>query len=320
MSPTIGFILLTHNKPHQIVRLVQTLNRMFDRPPIVSHHDFSKCDLPLATFPENFAVVRPHEITGWGIFSVVEGTFRAIELMYKAPNPPDWFVLLSAADYPIKSANQILDDLSSGGFDVYNENVEITYKQYLDSVRLGGTEGSVDNWFKECYERYRVAKFEVQYPNRRLGITKRVITLRHPLLTKFLTPFSSGFRCFAGGQWFSANRKAAEYLINFHRSQPKLANHYRRLERLGDAKTYSQMVIPDESYYQTVLCNAADLQVKNDNRRYVNWFPIEGDRPPKTLLMEDLPILLKSPAHFARKFDIDRDSQVLDELDKVIGL
>ncbi len=43
MSPTIGFNLVTLNKPHQIVRLVETLNR-FDRSLIVAHHDFSNRD------------------------------------------------------------------------------------------------------------------------------------------------------------------------------------------------------------------------------------------------------------------------------------
>jgi hypothetical protein len=33
--------------------------------------------------------------------------------------------------------------------------------------------------------------------------------------------------------------------------------------------------------------------------------------------MEDLPKLLSSTDHFARKFDIDQDARVLDELDAV---
>jgi len=307
MAPTVGFIMVTYNKPHQILRLVTTLNRMFDRPPIVSHHDFSKCDLPLATFPENFAVVRPHEITGWGIFSVVEGMLRALKLMYESPNPPDWFMLISAADYPIKPADRILSDLVTGDYDAYIDYEEVVYNQ--------GRE-----WLRTCYERYCVAKFRLTYPNRKLGLTKRTITLKNPLLAQPFVPFSKNLRCFAGSHWFSANRQAAEYLLEFHRTKTALADHYRWLESCGDMKSYNQLVIPDESYYQTVLCNAPNLKVQNKDFRYIDWSsPIPGDRP-KTLLMADLPDLLNSPAHFARKFDIDRDAQILDELDKVIGL
>lgn len=39
----------------------------------------------------------------------------------------------------------------------------------------------------------------------------------------------------------------------------------------------------------------------------------------KTLSIEDLPALLSSPAHFARKFDIDGDARILDELGVVTG-
>jgi hypothetical protein len=34
--------------------------------------------------------------------------------------------------------------------------------------------------------------------------------------------------------------------------------------------------------------------------------------------LEDLPRLLASPAHFARKFNLEVDSKIFDELDKII--
>jgi hypothetical protein len=35
------------------------------------------------------------------------------------------------------------------------------------------------------------------------------------------------------------------------------------------------------------------------------------------MVMEDLPHLLASSCHFARKFDIDLDSNILDQLDTI---
>ncbi|MCC5616974.1 hypothetical protein LC605_18200 [Nostoc sp. CHAB 5836] len=79
--------------------------------------------------------------------------------------------------------------------------------------------------------------------------------------------------------------------------------------------TYSNLKYTDESYFQTILAHAPNLKLKNDRRRYIDWST--GGPHPKVLLMEDLPNLLASSAHFARKFDIDRDSNILNELDRI---
>lgn len=292
MIPTVGFILLTHCKPHQIIRLVTRLNCMFDHPQIVCHHDFSKSDLPVDTLPTNVFLVRPHLQTGWGRFSVVEAMLRALKLMYETLASPDWFILLSGADYPIKPARQILYDLASSSHDVYIHYEQINYNAYER------------DWQRLCFERYCVVKLWFPFLNRKFRF-KQEVTLRYPLLTRFFLPFSNKLRCFAGEHWFCANRKAAKYLIEFHSTKPSLASHYRRVD------------IPEESYYQTILCNAPHLKVQNNNWRHLDWS--KGGAHPKTLMSEDLPKILASSAHFARKFDIDTDVRILNELDAIVG-
>ncbi len=108
MSSSIGFVLLTHRNPEQIHRLIDHLNKMFNYPTIVCHHDFSKCDLSVDNLPKNISFARPNIQTRWGDFSLVEATIQAIKLMYESANCPDWFILLSGSDYPIKTAKEIL--------------------------------------------------------------------------------------------------------------------------------------------------------------------------------------------------------------------
>lgn len=67
-SQSIGFILLTHTKPLQIHRLINTLNRMFNYPVIVCHHDFDKCELSVDALSKNVLLVRPHIKTEWAGF------------------------------------------------------------------------------------------------------------------------------------------------------------------------------------------------------------------------------------------------------------
>lgn len=298
MTPTVGFILVTYNKIHQIIRLVDTLNRMFDHSAIVCHHDFSKSDLPLDTLPKNVQLVHPYVITRWGSFSVIDAALQAVGLMYETPASPDWVILLSGADYPIKPAKQILRDLNSSSYDVHIQYEKIVYNAYER------------DWQRLCYERYCSMRVWFPFVNRNLRLTKRQVIVKNPLFTAPFLPFEKNLHCFAGEGVFCANRKAAQYLIKFHRTKQGLASHLRRLER-------HSIICPDESYYQTIFCNAPDLKVQNNNWRYVDW--ATESHHPKTLMLEDLPKLLASSAHFARKFDVDTDARILDKLDTIIG-
>jgi len=290
MNTLIGFILITHTKPQQIIRLMTKLNKMFDNPLIVCHHDFSKCNLAVDAIPKNVSFVYPHLHTGWGEFSTVEATVRAIQRMYEAPTNPDWFVLLSGADYPIKSSGQIVHDLTSSPHDAHIHFEQIKYKAY----EVG--------WHRSYYERYcSVRLLSFPFLTRRLNLVRRELRLTHPVLTTPFLPFSEKFHCFGGSSWFCANRRAAEYIIEFHKTRPDVTLHYQGVKNA------------DESYFQTILANAPHLKLHTNNWRYTDWSL--GDDHPKTLGMEDLPQLLASSAHFARKFDIDVDQTILDELD-----
>jgi hypothetical protein len=293
MSLKLGFVLLTHDKPHQAIRLVKRLNHMFDAPPIAWHHDFTRCDLPLDRTTKNIRFVRPHVDTAWGTFSLIEAMLKALEILF-AKNAPDWFVLLSGADYPIKPADKIVRDLSMSPYDAHIAHERIRYDHYER------------DWQRVCHERYCSAKLRVTAMNRKSGMATREIRVSDPHMAAPFLPFSSELRCFAGEHWFCANRSAADYLIAFHQTKPALANHYRNLDSYG--------MFPEESYYQTVLCNAPHLTTSANHWRYIDWWTHAGSRP-KVLLMEDLPKLRESTAHFARKFDADTDAKVLDALD-----
>lgn len=299
MSFQVGFVLLTHGNPPQILRLVDTLNRMFHQPAIVCHHDFSKCELPLAEFSPNLSFVRPATSTAWGRFSIVEATLRGVAELFARPNPPDWFVLLSAADHPIKPARSILDELGTSPFDAHVEHHALSYASQRDANER--------QYFRRyCTYRTHLPGFGPDSPR---GLRMHSIT--QPWLTRFLTPFSGAFRCYRGSQWFSANARAAEALLRHHRDHPELARHYLRQERY-------RLICPDESYIQTILANAPELRVSSDNLRLADWG--QGGAHPRTLTVADFPALVQTGAHFARKFDPTVDAGILDLLDRHIGI
>lgn len=130
---------------------------------------------------------------------------------------------------------------------------------------------------------------------------------------------------YIGGQWKILSRKTVEFI-----SGSPLVDKFRNY--------YKNTLIPDESFFQTVLMNT-DLEttIINDDKRAIIWIPdialkirkgvntkkdtqsqIESGKiklRPKIFSIKDLPFLFSSSAFFARKFDETVDAKVLDALE-----
>lgn len=284
----IGFILLTHTNPPQILRLVHTLNVMFGNPPIVCHHDFGKCVLEEQELPANLLFVKPWFDTSWADFSVVEGMLESLKLLLAQTKTVDWLIVLSGADYPIKSAQTIYKELSEATVDAFVEHIHIHPSYPLDSAQ----------------QEYRRRYLRVMLPinGRQIPLNRIPVPLPFYVMRQF-TVWRGNFECYVGSQWFCANRKSAEYLLNFHdRHSSKTSPFFRGVP------------CSEESYPQSILCNTPDLRIANDNLRYIEMVGAHA----KTLTSADLPKLLASRAHFARKFDLSVDAKVLDAIDQAI--
>jgi len=282
-QPAIGFVLVTYKQPEQILRLVHALNSLYGEPPIAIHHDFGQCDPGVARFPGNVDFVRPHVATGWGTFGVAEGTVRALEILYGSGDGPRWFTLLSGCDYPLQPAARVLDDLDRGVYDAHIEHARIT-----PSAPPG-------SWERLCVDRY--LRTSLRLPWQR----EASLHVRQPLIVGPFLPWSRRFQCFAGSQWFSANRDAARTILHSHQHNPRLRRFYERVQ------------VVDESYFHTILANTPGLKLNNHNWRYIDWG--SGGAHPRTLSSADLPAALASGCHFARKFNEATDPAPLDQLD-----
>ncbi|MBD1821101.1 hypothetical protein H6F51_01000 [Cyanobacteria bacterium FACHB-DQ100] len=291
MTPVVGFILLTHAHPNQIRRLVDRLNRLFDQPPIVCHHDFLQCPLSIKSFSSNVSFVDPPMRTRWAEFSAVEATVRAMVQMQHRVDRPQWTILLSGSDYPIKSADQILADLNATEADAHM-SAELIQPSNLKSV-----------WHREMHNRYYTRWIPMPKSIAdALKLNWQRLRLKPEILMRPFVPYNSKLQCYAGSQWFAANQRAIDYIVNFHYTRPQLANHLR------------WVMFSEETYFQTIVANALDLKINTNDWRYKDWSM--GGPHPKTLDQSDLPKLQASSAHFARKFT--PDAPVLDDLDRII--
>ena len=295
----IGFVIISHANPEQLLRLTRRLDSMFPDAKMSCAHDFGQTSLDPACYPSSASFVRPHVSTRWAHISVLHAAMRALRELYEKEDP-DWFVLMSSSDYPVVAADTILNELKTGRYDAYLDFREITSRARFGPLCLDATFGPA--WPPLAYDRY-VTK-EVNYPwvTKRLRLTRRTLTIRHPWLVWPFHPFRSNLRCFGGDTWFTANRRVARVLLDGYEKEKPLIKHL------------SNRMVPDEAFYQTVICNQPGLCINGDNKRYADWSL--GGSHPKFLEVGDLPAIAASGAHFARKFR--PGSPALTLLDRVI--
>jgi len=296
----VGFVIVTHRDPEQVLRLVVRLRDLFGPVvPIAIHHDFGQCPLDTKLFPRGVSFVRPHFATRWGAWGVVEGELAALRLLYGGgvETHPEHVVLLSGADYPVAPAQRVLADLRSCGADAYLDARPVhpwrRTRQVPGPLGLGPNAGPSNE--QVCFRRYYSSTF---HP---LGMRVRV---KSPALAPLLAPFSRRFRCWAGETWWTLGHRGVAYLLSFHEERPEIVRWFAGKE------------LPEEAYVHTVVCNAPGLRVELRPYRYVDW---SSRAPhPRTLDEGDVRELFQSGAHFARKFA--PHAPVLDVIDRALGL
>lgn len=108
---------------------------------------------------------------------------------------------------------------------------------------------------------------------------------------------------YIGGQWMILTRNCCEFLSNS--AEVKKFEEY-----------YLNTLIADESFFQTVLMNTSfEGVIINDDKRAIIWIP-DGDIKlrPKTFTENDFAFLQKDNHLFARKFDDNIDSKIIEDI------
>jgi len=303
----LAFLVLSHSHPQQVYRLVSRLVEMYNAP-VAIHHDFDKSAIDVSRFsrlPVRF--VQPHVVTNWGGLPVVDAVLRALELLRDWLDP-DWVMLLSGSDYPIRRADDVIADLGESSFDGYLDHRRIRY-DLISSWSSSGNSSPPYGFQRstypaKAYDRYISLRWNnVPWVDRSLRFTRKHILVRDPRIAGLRSPFHSGIDCYAGEFWFTGNRRVIATLLEPSELHSRLRAHYGSRQNV------------DESLIHTILCNSP-LRISADHRRYIDWHL--PSKHPKTLDTSDLERLIGSQRWFARKFLPDHE--VLDALDRHLGL
>jgi hypothetical protein len=304
----ICYFIQNHLPPAQVRRLVATLHRCQpDSFILVGHDGFAgHCTADQLRRALDVDVLAIREPAQRGYFSLVQPYFDAVEWLSDRGISYDWIAYLSAQDYPTQPLQSFETLLTTSGCDGF-----LRFWDARDGERAWGRRRQgLRRYFFQYFDAPRWTSAALR-PLRSLNGLQSLVHFHLVYgprigLRWVRSPFGRDLTCYAGSQWTTLRRACAEYVVESARREEKLMQWFRRT------------VCPDESVVQTLLLNSGRFTFRDDDLRYAD-FTDSRDGRPRTLSAGDLPVLTSGSHFFARKFDLQRDSRVLDLLDARIG-
>ncbi|OUZ99202.1 Glycosyl transferase [Macleaya cordata] len=211
--------------------------------------------------------------------SAVAAILHGAAILLKISTDWDWFITLSASDYPIMTQDDLLHAFTFLPRDLnfihYNNNS--SWKQQRNINQIVGD------------------------PNLYLQKNTPIFYSSETRVTP------EAFKIFGGSPWMILTRDFMEYCAHGWDNLPRTLLMY-----------FTNSVNPLESYFHTVLCNSDDFQntTVNNNLRYILWSN-NPQQKPDFLNLSHYKRILESGAAFAGRFQ-EEGNLVLQKLDEDI--
>ncbi|XP_013701811.2 beta-glucuronosyltransferase GlcAT14A [Brassica napus] len=208
--------------------------------------------------------------------TMVANTLHACAVLLKRSATWDWFINLSASDYPLVTQDDLLHTFSTldRNLNFIEHTSDLGWKEEKRAMPVMIDPGL-----------YMLNKSDIYW-----------VTPRRSLPT--------AFKLFTGSAWMALSRPFVEYCIWGWDNLPRTLLMY-----------YTNFVSSPEGYFQTVICNVPEFSKTplNHDLHYISW-DTPPQQHPHVLSLNDTSQMISSGAAFARKFK--RDDQVLDMIDK----
>ncbi|KAJ0971444.1 hypothetical protein J5N97_019403 [Dioscorea zingiberensis] len=224
---------------------------------------------------KNVHVIRKANMVTYKGPTMVANTLHACALLLKKSKDWDWFINLSASDYPLVTQDDLLYTFSS-----LPRNLS-----FLEHTRhLGWKEDQRAKPLIIDPGLYKSKKSDVFW-----------VTQRRELPT--------AFKLFTGSAWMVLSREFVEYTVLGWDNLPRILLMY-----------YTNFISSSEGYFQTLICNTPEFMhtAVNHDLHFISW-DTPPKQHPRTLSLPDARRMIAANAPFARKF-ISNDP-VLDKID-----
>ncbi|KAI7755102.1 hypothetical protein M8C21_025972 [Ambrosia artemisiifolia] len=220
-------------------------------------------------------VGKPNRVTYRGP-TMLATTLHAMSMLLRIDGTWDWFINLSASDYPLVTQ----DDLISA-FSVMPKH--LNFIQHTS--RLGWKLNKRGKPIMIDPGLYSSNKSDIWWV-----IKQRTLP--------------TAFKLYTGSAWTILSRSFAEYCIIGWENLPRTLLLY-----------YTNFVSSPEGYFQTVICNSKDYKntTVNHDLHYISW-DTPPKQHPRLLGPRDYRKMVLSSRPFARKFR--HNNAVLDRIDR----
>lgn len=207
--------------------------------------------------------------------TMVANTLHAAAILLKGGGDWDWFINLSASDYPLVTQDDLLHTFSYLPRDLnfIDHTSDIGWKEFQRAKPIIIDPGL-----------YMTNKADVFW-----------ITQRRSVPT--------AFKLFTGSAWMALSRQFVDFCIWGWDNLPRTVLMY-----------YANFISSPEGYFHTVICNAQEFHntTVNSDLHFISW-DNPPKQHPHYLTIEDMSKMVDSNAPFARKFH--QDDPVLDKID-----
>jgi hypothetical protein len=295
----LAYLILAHNTPRHLRRLIRALKS--PDAAFLIHVDGRSDIEPFRCggFDHNVAFLENRFDVYWDDFSKVDATIRLIRHAVNQYREPDYLVLLSGCDYPLRSPGYIEN------FFRKNQGHQFMNSVPLPCDALGKPLARLEHyWLPTPYR----SQFVVRAVARLNAVNNRL-----ELVTRDYARVFKGLRPFGGSTWWALTRQACQYILSFIDSRPEIVTFFRN--------TY----MPDESFFQTIIGNSAFSADRVRNLTFADWSRPNGG--PGMIDMDHLKMFTgsdrivaddgygKGELLFARKFG-DNDSELTKLIDE----
>lgn len=293
----IAYLILAHDNPAHLGRLLQALREDWTEAFVHIDRKSAMGEFgPLQALPGTTFIADRVSIC-WGGYSMVQAALNLVRAARAARPEPDWYVLLSGADYPIRSNEAIRAFLAE------------SRSEHISCDVMPGRDG------RKFLSRLETFRFEGALGHPKL---RRVILHQtNRLLQHYKRDYRAvlgGMTPYCGGQWWALSRDAMAYILDFIRQNPRVVNFYKHA------------LIPDEMFFQTILGNSSFASRIARNLTYADW--TQGiTRHPAPLTAAHVERFADpdfrlddaeggGPCFFVRKF-APGDDALLDRIDRI---
>jgi hypothetical protein len=276
----IAHLILIHKNPHQVERLLNALQHPFFH--FFLHID-KKTDISpfshLASRTDTTFIKKRAKIY-WAGYGTIQATLNGFEEIIHEGY--EYVNVISGQDFPIKSADQIYDYISSrrGAEFMTCDSIDDVWKDAAHRVR------------KYHFINWRIpGKFRLERIANRI-LPERTYPLDHKIVGR--------------ANWFTITNAAAIYILDFLKDHPEIIRYYKYCWGA------------DEFIFSTILYNSAFQKKLQENLVYVDWTG-QTKGHPRLLETIDFPNLQKSNKLFARKLDMQHNSEIITMLENWIS-